>query len=221
MTQQRSVPKAETEPSEVRPNIRQQQKEASRRKVLDAGIALFSLKGFEGTSIAEVADRAGIKKSLVMHHFASKEALWRQCVDDVYARVDAFFLEEFGAAPPQTVADLKRMQRVYVRACFRFPGYVRIPLVEGTEDNERVRWLAERHIKRHHTFGAQAYKRVASKARLPFDRLKYAAFRTGWLQLLVADRPLYEQVAGSSVITEKEMLKWSDELFDLIFGGDD
>ncbi|HEX7034889.1 MAG TPA: TetR/AcrR family transcriptional regulator [Pseudomonadales bacterium] len=185
--------------------------------MLDAGIALFSLKGFAGTSIAEVAELAGIKKSLVMHHFPTKDILWRECVDDIYARVDAFFIEEYGREPPETVEDLKRMQQVYVRACFRFPGYVRIPLVEGTEDNERVRWLAERHIKRHHAFGAKAYSRVAKRARLPYDRLKFASIRTGWLQLLVANRPLYEHVTGKAVITEKEMLKWSDQLFDLIF----
>jgi AcrR family transcriptional regulator len=210
-----SPPEQDLEPG--KPNQRRQQKEASQRKILDAGIALFSLKGFEGTSIAEIAERAGLKKSLVMHHFASKDELWRQCVNDIYARVDRFFLEEFGRAQPETVADLKRLQRIYVSACFRFPGYVRIPLVEGTSDNERVRWLAETHIKRHHAFSDRAYNRVAKQARLPYDRLKHAAVRTGWLQLLVANRPLYEHVVGKAVVTEKEMLKWSDQLFDLIF----
>lgn len=200
-----------------RPNQRQQQKEASRRKILDAGIALFSLKGFEGTSIADIAEEAGLKKSLVMHHFEHKDRLWRECVDDIYGRVDRFSLQEFGSEPPKTLADLKRLQRVYVRACFRFPGYVRIPLVEGTADNERVRWLAERHIKRHHAFSNRAYRLVAKQTRIPYDRLKLATFRTGWLQLLVANMPLYEHVAGKAMITEKEMLKWSDQLFDLLF----
>ena len=217
MSNVRAAPTAEPDAEAGKPNQRQQQKEASRRKILDAGIGLFSLKGFEGTSIAEIAERAGLKKSLVMHHFASKDELWKQCVDDIYARVDRFFLEEFGSREPETVPDLKRLQRVYVRACLRFPGYVRIPLVEGTADNERVRWLADRHIKRHHAFSAQAYNRVAKQARLPYDRLKHAAVRTGWLQLLVADMPLYEYVAGKAIVNEKEMLKWSDQLFDLIF----
>jgi hypothetical protein len=58
---------------------------------------------------------------------------------------------------------------------------------------------------------------VAKQARLPYDRLKHAAVRTGWLQLLVANMPLYEYVAGKAIVNEKEMLKWSDQLFDLIF----
>jgi TetR/AcrR family transcriptional regulator len=219
MSQGRAASAGEPDVAADKPNQRQQQKEASRRRILDAGIALFSLKGFEGTSIAEIAGRAGLKKSLVMHHFASKDELWRQCVDDIYARVGQFFTDEFGTAQPETVADLKRLQRIYVRACFRFPGYVRIPLVEGTADNERVRWLADRHIKRHHDFGARAYSQVAKQARLPYDRLKHAAVRTGWIQLLVANMPLYEHVAGKAVVNEKEMLKWSDQLFDLIFEG--
>jgi hypothetical protein len=86
-------------------------------------------------------------------------------------------------------------------------------------DSERVRWLADRHIKRHHAFSEKAYARVSKDAKLPYDRLKHAAVRTGWLQLLVANMPLYERAAGKTVVTEKEMLKWSDELFDLIFEG--
>lgn len=213
----RSASSADHDAKAARPNQRQQQKAVSRRKILDAGIALFSLKGFEGTSIAEIADRAGLKKSLVMHHFTSKDQLWRDCVDDIYDRVDSFFREEFGSEPPRTVDDLRRLQRVYVRACFRFPGYVRIPLVEGTADNERVRWLAEQHIKRHHAFSSSAYRNVGRHTRIPYHRLKFAAVRTGWLQILVADMPLYEHVAGKAVITEKEMLKWSDQIFDLLF----
>lgn len=209
---------SEPDAAPARPNQRRQQREASRRKIIDAGIALFSLKGFEGTSIAEIAARAGLKKSLVMHHFSSKDKLWRECVDDVYARVDRFFRHEFGDRRPETVEDLKQLQRVYVRACFRFPGYVRIPLVEGSADNERVRWLAERHIRRHHEVRERACRRVAANSRIPYVHLKLAAMRTGWLQLLVANAPLYEHVAGKAMINENTMLEWSDELFDLIFG---
>lgn len=168
----------------------------------------------------EIADQAGVKKSLVMHHFTSKEQLWRDVVDDIYADVDRFFADEVGLEAPQTLADLRRRQRTYLRACFRFPGYVRIPLVEGTVDNERVRWLAERHIRRHHESAEQAYKAVAKHSRLPYDRTKFAAIKTGWVQILVANKPLYDYVAGKVVVTEKEMLKWSDQLFDLIFRDD-
>ncbi len=199
-------------------NQRQRQRETTRRKVMDAGIELFSLKGFLGTSIAEVADLAGVKKTLVMHHFGSKDQLWRDCVDDIFRRVDRFIREEFGREPPVTLEDFRRHQQIWIEACFRFPGYIRIPSVEGTVDNERVRWLAEKHILRSHMVHDEAFRLATESAGIPYDRMKLNAIRTGWVQLLVTNKPLYEHVGQKRFITESEMLKWSDELFDLIFG---
>ena len=200
-----------------KPNQRHQQRKISRRKILDAGIELFSLKGFEGTSIAEIAGSAGVKKSLVMHHFTSKEQLWRDCVDDIFARADHFIDHEFGREPAKTLADRKRHLRIWVKACFRFPGYIRIPSIEGTIDNERVRWLAERHIMRSHKYYDKLFKVVSKQARLPYDRIIFSTILTGWVQLLVNNKPLYDHIAGRALVTEKEMLKWSDRLFDLIY----
>jgi hypothetical protein len=84
-------------------------------------------------------------------------------------------------------------------------------------DNERVRWLAERHILRSHMLHDQAFRQATERAGIPYDRMKLNAIRTGWVQLLVTNKPLYEHVGQKSFITESEMLKWSDELFDLIF----
>lgn len=188
---------------------------------MDAGIELFSLKGFEGTSISEIADLADVKKTLVMHHFGSKDQLWRDCVNDIFSRVEEFFLEELGDKPPETLEEFKRYQQIWVKACFRFPGYMRIPMMEGTVDNERVRWLASEHIHRSHSALDNVYEVAARHARIPYDRMKISAIRTAWIQLLVTNKPLYEQVGQKAFITEKVMLKWSDELFDLIFGIDE
>lgn len=42
--------------------------------------------GFAGTSIAEIARRAGVSKGVVTYHFASKDELLEQVVADLYAR---------------------------------------------------------------------------------------------------------------------------------------
>ena len=42
----------------------------SRAKILDTAEALFSRRGFNGVSLREVADRAGLGKSSLFHHFA-------------------------------------------------------------------------------------------------------------------------------------------------------
>ena len=45
--------------------------------ILESAKRNFMQKGFEGTSINDVADDAKINKSLIYHHFTNKENLWK------------------------------------------------------------------------------------------------------------------------------------------------
>lgn len=49
---------------------------ATRRTILEAAEALILAKGFSATTVSEIAKQAGVTKSLIHHHFGSKEALW-------------------------------------------------------------------------------------------------------------------------------------------------
>ena len=50
--------------------------EATQEALLIAAEEVFLEKGFGNTSIADIAKRAGITKSLIHHYFGSKEGLW-------------------------------------------------------------------------------------------------------------------------------------------------
>jgi AcrR family transcriptional regulator len=52
-----------------------------REQLLDVGRALFAEKGFEATSIEEIATRAGVSKPVVYEHFGGKEGLYAVVVD--------------------------------------------------------------------------------------------------------------------------------------------
>lgn len=49
--------------------------ERSREEILDVAAQLMGERGYDGTSIATVAEAARVPKSLVFHHFRSKSAL--------------------------------------------------------------------------------------------------------------------------------------------------
>ena len=55
--------------------------QARREQLLDVGRALFAEKGFEATSIEEIAARAGVSKPVVYEHFGGKEGLYAVVVD--------------------------------------------------------------------------------------------------------------------------------------------
>jgi AcrR family transcriptional regulator len=58
-----------------------------RTQLLDIGRKLFAERGFEATSIEEVAARAGVTKPVVYEHFGGKEGLYAVVVDREMERV--------------------------------------------------------------------------------------------------------------------------------------
>lgn len=52
-----------------------------RAQLLDVGRALFAERGFDGTSIEEIAARAEVSKPVVYEHFGGKEGLYAVVVD--------------------------------------------------------------------------------------------------------------------------------------------
>ena len=51
-------------------------RDLTRERILDAAEALFVEHGFAAVSMRQLAARSGVTKSLIHHHFGSKEALW-------------------------------------------------------------------------------------------------------------------------------------------------
>ena len=58
-----------------------------REQLLDIGRTLFAAKGFDGTSVEEIADKAGVSKPVVYEHFGGKEGLYAVVVDREVSRL--------------------------------------------------------------------------------------------------------------------------------------
>jgi AcrR family transcriptional regulator len=95
--------------------------ELSREKILSAAIALFSERGYAGTSVADVCERAGVVKTALYWHFESKEGL----LDAALARVAEAWIE-------QIRANVEEASGVEER-CDRFIAGLRWLVVERSE----------------------------------------------------------------------------------------
>ena len=58
-----------------------------RRQLLDVSLEVFAKNGFHGTSMAEVAEAAGVTKPVLYQHFGSKRDLYLKLLDDVGQRL--------------------------------------------------------------------------------------------------------------------------------------
>ncbi|OLO05706.1 TetR/AcrR family transcriptional regulator [Salinicola socius] len=65
----------------------------TRDRLKQIGLSLFARHGYEGTTLAQIATAAGIKKPSIYNHFDSKAALFlelsRDADDDMIALIDA------------------------------------------------------------------------------------------------------------------------------------
>ena len=51
-------------------------REASKEKILEAAVQVFDLRGFQGATVREICDRAGVNVAAVNYHFGDKAALY-------------------------------------------------------------------------------------------------------------------------------------------------
>src|SRR5690606_26393251 len=62
----------------------------TKQLLLQAAKRLFAAKGFDGTTVKEISDEAGVNVSLVSYYFDSKEGLYRACLCEFgHSRLEA------------------------------------------------------------------------------------------------------------------------------------
>ncbi len=63
--------------------------EATRQRILDEALALFSARGYDSVSVGEIAKAVGIKAPSLYNHFPSKRAIFDAIVDATAAQYEA------------------------------------------------------------------------------------------------------------------------------------
>jgi AcrR family transcriptional regulator len=88
--------------------------EKTRQKILEAAFDEFATRGFSATSIAGIASRAKVQKSLVQYHFGTKDELWQMCLSSrgkpVIEEMDRFLNGEVPSLANVIEARFKMMQ---------------------------------------------------------------------------------------------------------------
>lgn len=137
-------PARETQPRRPRKRAEQQRALETRTSILDAAIAEFADRGFEGASIRAIADRLGLQHPLITYHYRSKDILWCAAAEHAFAQIRAGWdvsAPEAADLPP--LARLREEYAILYRYTVAFPEFHRFMRQEALTDNPRLKWVAE------------------------------------------------------------------------------
>ena len=99
----------------------------TKQAILEAALELFSMQGFEATSIAQIVGAVGIRKASLYSHFASKQAILDALVQEVleqYATHSVFAKTDWGKDSdnlPMTPDDSVQMIKGQIRYILHDP----------------------------------------------------------------------------------------------------
>ena len=106
-------------------DFRRKRAARTRRRIIDAGLRVFSRRGYEGASMDDIALELEATKGLLYHYFRSKEELLKAVLQEHPLRVGIETLEQ--GVPPgdlrhalSNVADLSLRQMREHRSFIRF-----------------------------------------------------------------------------------------------------
>jgi AcrR family transcriptional regulator len=127
-----------------RKRAEQQRSLETRGAILDAAIAEFAERGFEGASIRAIADRLGLQHPLITYHYRSKDILWRAAAEHAFAQIRAGW--DTSAPENSDLPPLARLREEYAtlfRYTVAFPEFHRFMRQEAFTNNPRLKWVAE------------------------------------------------------------------------------
>lgn len=106
-----------------------EQRDATRSSLLRVARQLFTERGYAATSTTAIADRAGVTRGGLYHHFPAKDDLFRAVFEELEAEVANQVARE-ALAGADALEQLRLGSRAFLDACVD-PAVQRIVLLEG------------------------------------------------------------------------------------------
>jgi len=166
------MPSTTVHPAKSKGGSSQRSDGDGRAKILEAALERFSSQGFDGTSLRDVANTAGVMHQLVVYHFKTKEGLWRETIDDLMRRAypDGIGRYVESAAHATSGEDaahaLKGFWRDFAWFTARNPQLHRILTFDGRAETTRFDWLLETYVRPLYGLGLELMERAQAEGRM-------------------------------------------------------
>jgi len=124
---------------------RRRDRDNIRDLLLEAAIAEFAQRGFDGASTTSIAKRADAHQPQINYHFSNKSELWQAAVDQVFSELDEVIAATDFLGDPE--AGFAALIRVLVEFAAARPEMHQIMIQEATAASDRLEWITNTHIR--------------------------------------------------------------------------
>ena len=120
--------------------------------ILRAARRTFAKRGYDATSVREVARELGIDAALIAHHFGTKETLWLAVVEQIVELAEPMFdaLRALRTSPLPHRDRVRRALELCVDHEFAEPDIGMFFSTAATEEGGRLDRLQERIVRPYH-----------------------------------------------------------------------
>lgn len=194
--------------------------DATRARILEAAIELFSELSFDGATTREIAARAGVTQPLLNYHYRSKDELWQAAVDSLFDRLAAVMAARTeGLRGVDEVTSAKLLIREFVTFSARNPQLHRIISQESKSDGPRMDYLVEHHIRPLYDGTVEMFERLARDGQvppIPAPHLYYILTGAGPTMFVLA--PECRRLSGLEPASDDVIEAHADAVCTLLFG---
>ncbi|MFZ5697332.1 MAG: TetR/AcrR family transcriptional regulator [Pseudomonadota bacterium] len=120
----------------------------SREEILRRAFAAFAREGYDSVSLRSLAAACGVSDSLLTHHFGTKQQLWYEATDSVYAPLNARLMALLdalaGVGDAVTILQSNLPQAVKLMASE--PVALQFLFREGEGNDERGEYIRRQYV---------------------------------------------------------------------------
>jgi len=194
-------------------------KKTGKDRIIQSAIRLFAKKGFDATSMSEIAKKAGVTKPMIYYHYKNKDDLYFSLIDEYLSK----FIQKVENVFPLYISPQEKIQsfaKLYVKHLKKNPNIFRIINREITGNRKNVVKLADNYLSKIHS----ALSKIINEG------IKEGSFKTldphataftiiATIIFYFAERMVIERLSGGEAQTEKLIETLPAHILNLICKG--
>lgn len=170
----------------------------TRERFIEAATSAFAERGFDGASIAAIAEALPYTKQALLHHFGSKEKLYAEVLKRISDRL-MLEMEDFGANEPDPRKRLEETFIGFYRSALEHPDDTQLLMRELLDNKRRARvsrtWYLKPFLE---TLTARVRDVSGTRFRTRQAALAFAYQVLGAITYFAVSEPTLKQMFGKA-----------------------